>query len=137
MTDAGAPKDAAPVGPMIRAVTAGYAAAAGVLAAILALVNRADWWQGFAAAALASVLAAAVSLVPLAWGLRRGMGQMLGAYFLSAALRAIVSLTACVLAIVAGHYPAAPTLLLMVAFYFVLLTIEAAYLGRALWSAGQ
>lgn len=107
---------------------------AGVLAATLVLVNRADWWRGLLPATVGSALAAMVSLLPLAWGVRRGLYHAAAAFFVAGATRAAVSIGACLLAVLAGGYPMAPTLLLMVPFYFAVLAVEATMLGRAMWS---
>jgi hypothetical protein len=108
---------------------------AGALALLLALVNRPDWWRGLLAATAVSALSAGLSLAPIAWGLSRPMNQRVAAFFAAMGLRAGVSLGGCVLAVSVGKYPAAPTLLLMVVFYFAILAVETAAAARALWSA--
>ena len=107
----------------------------GLLAGLLFLANASGWWRGFAAASVASALAALVSLPPLLMGLRRGLnGAMIG-YFSAMGLRAMVSLGAALLAIHAGGYPMKPTLLLLVPYYFAMLAVETAYVSKALLSA--
>ena len=108
---------------------------AGALALLMALVNRPDWWRGLLAATAVSALSAGLSLAPMAWGLSRPMNQRVAAFFAAMGLRAGVSLGGCVLAVSIGKYPAAPTLLLMVVFYFAILAVETAAAARALWSA--
>ena len=120
---------------VVRAILIGFLATAATLSALLVLVNQPAWWRGLIAASVVSAIAAAASVVPMAWGARRGLNQTVGGYFMAAGARAIVSLGGCMLAIVSGGYPAAPTLLLMVAYYFVLLGIESGLVAKATWSA--
>ena len=120
---------------VVRGIVVGFLATAATLALLLVLVNQPAWWRGFLAASVVSAIAAAASIVPLVWGLRRGLNQAVGGYFMSAGARAAVSLGGCMLAIMSGGYPAAPTLLLMVAYYFVLLGIESGLVAKATWSA--
>jgi hypothetical protein len=112
-------------------------ATGGLLSAMLVLVNRPEWWSSLLAAGVVSVLSAAFSLPPLVWSLSRGMNQRVAAYFISMGLRAVVSLGGCVLAVKAGGYRPAPTLLMMVVFYFAVLAVETAYVSRALWNSKQ
>src|SRR5688500_12213398 len=124
-----------PQARVVRGIAIGFVATAVTLAALLVLVNQPAWWRGYVAATVVSAIAAAASIVPLVWGLRRGLNLAVAGYFMAAGARAIVSLGGCMLAITAGRYPAAPTLLLMVAYYFVLLGIESGLVARATWSA--
>lgn len=114
-----------------------FVSAAVVLAGILVLANRADWWNGFAPAAVASALAAGVSLVPLRKGLRQNLMKAVTAYFVAAVLRTVMSLVACVIAVKIGGYPAAPTLLLMLGFYLAILIAETAAIVKALAGTQQ
>lgn len=111
------------------------AGTAATLAVVLVLVNRAEWWRGLVAATAVSAIAAAASVPPLAWGLGRGLYPAVIGYFIAAGARAIVSLGGCALAVMAGQYPATPTLLLMVVYYFGLLATESILVARATWSA--
>jgi hypothetical protein len=106
---------------------------AAALGGVLVLVNRGDWWRGLLAASVVSTLSAAASLPPLLLSLRKGMQQRVAGYFAAAGIRALVSLGGCMLAVKLGHYPAAPTLLLMVVFYFAVLAVETIAIARALW----
>jgi hypothetical protein len=135
MTDVPAHHDG--VHGLVKAVAVALAGAAASLALVLVLVNHPDWWRGFLAAAVVSVLSAAVSVPPLAWGMRQGINQTVAAYFLAAFLRAAVSLGGCLLAVLAGEYPAAATLVLMVVFYFAVLGAESTVVARALWSSNM
>ena len=121
-------------GAVVRGIAIGFVATAATLAALLVLVNQPAWWRGFVAASVVSAIAAAASIVPLVWGVKRGLNLAVAGYFMAAGARAIVSLGGCMLAIVSGGYPAAPTLLLMVAYYFVLLGIESALIAKATWN---
>lgn len=104
------------------------------LAGVMVLVNQPDWWRGYRAATAASVLAAGASLVPTLWGMRGGLARAAAAHMLGALVRGLFSIGGCVLAVLAGDYPAVPTLVLMVAYYMALLAVESAALGRMLWT---
>lgn len=101
-------------------------AAAGLgLAALVAVSDRPDWWRGLRAAAVVSAVATLLSLVPLAWGLRRGTLPLATAgYFTAAGLRTLGSVGGCLWAVHVGGYPKAPTFLMMLAFYFAVLAAE-------------
>jgi hypothetical protein len=118
---------------LVSCIALALLATAALLCGLLVLVNRVDWWRGLLAAAVVSVLSAAASLPPLLWSLKRGLHQRVAGYFAAAGLRAIVSLGGCVMAVKLGHYPAAPTMLLMVVFYFAVLAVESIVVARALW----
>ena len=136
---AAAPSDSgfAPVSPgrVVSSAVLGVLGTTATLVVVLVLVNRAEWWRGLIAASAVSAIAAAASVPPLAWGLRRGLYPAVIGYFIAAGARAIVSLGGCALAVMAGQYPATPTLLLMVVYYFVLLATESILVARATWSA--
>lgn len=122
-------------GRLLAVVALALLATAAVLAGVLTLVNRADWWRGFAAASIASLLGAAAAVVPVLLTLRRSMQALVAGHFASALLRAAVSLGACLLAVHAGDWPRRPTLLLMVPYYFAGMAAEATLVGRHLWNA--
>ena len=126
-----------------RAVVKGIALGAGLaivgtaagLAGVLLLARRSEWWSGLGAAMVISVLGAVASVGPLGWGLRRGLTQAVAGYFVSAGLRMLVSVGGGVLAVMVGGYPAMPTMLLMVVFYFAVLAAETTTVVRAIWGA--
>lgn len=120
---------------MVFGIALALAGTTAGLAAILALVNDAAWWRGLLAAGIASSLAAAVSALPLAWSFRKGMNQRFAGFFIASGLRMAISLGGCILAITAGKYPAKPTLLLMVVFYFAVLSVEVLFVAKSLWNA--
>jgi hypothetical protein len=132
-----APAAGMTVGTLVRSTVVALLATGAGLVAVLALVNRPDWWRGLLAASLVSALSAAASIPPLAWGLRRRLDQRVVLVFVAMAARAVVSLGGCVLAVTAGGYPAAPTLLLMVVFYFALLAVETTIAARAVLAADR
>ncbi len=106
---------------------------AALLAGMIVLINRPLWWRGWIAATVIGVLAAAFSLLPLLWGMRRGPGKAVMGFFVAGGLRAVVALGGGLLAVHVGGYPPRATLLLVVAYYFAALAVEATVLGRSLW----
>ncbi|HEX8914988.1 MAG TPA: hypothetical protein VF796_21725 [Humisphaera sp.] len=110
--------------------------AIGTAAAGIALVDRPDLYRPLLGAAVVTALASALSLVPLVWGLRRGLMHAVAGYFVSMGVRLAVSLGGGCLAVFAGNYPVKPTLLLMACMYLVVLAVEAAWVGRVTWTAG-
>jgi hypothetical protein len=114
-------------------VAATLMATASVLAMTLVLIARADWWQGLLASSVVMALAGVLSLAPLVWGLQRQLMHAVAGYFVAAGVRLVVALGGCLLAILAGGYPAAPTLLLMVVYYLAILAAESAVVARVLW----
>ena len=124
---------------LVRTVGAALLAAAAVLSAVLFLANRPDWWRGFAAASVVSVLASAASVPVVAWGMRQGRSRpelSASAFLVGAAVRAGVSLGGAAVAFKLGGYPKEATLLLVVPFYFALLAAETYVMARSLWKAG-
>lgn len=122
---------------LIRTTVLALIGTAAVLAGLLALVDRADWWRGLLGAGIISALATAGSLPPLVWSFRRGLNQRVAAYFTATGLRASIALAGGVLAVKVGTYPAAPTLLLMVVFYFAILAAETTCLAKVLWDTKE
>ncbi len=120
---------------LVRSLTIGLMATGLLLAAMIVLANRPTWWPGYLAATLVSAIAAAGALGPLAWGLKRKLDQLVIAYFTAAGVRAAITLGGCAWAVWVGGYPAAPTLLMMVAYYFVLLAIETLIVIKVTWLA--
>jgi hypothetical protein len=118
---------------MPRVVLLTLAATALVMAALLVLVNRAEWWRGFLAASVVSALSAMVSLAPLLWGLRGGSGRAPAGVLAATGVRAGLSIGGCALAVGVGGYPAVPTFLIMMAFYLSILATETAVLSGTLW----
>jgi hypothetical protein len=100
---------------------------------MIVLINRPLWWRGWIAATVIGVLAAAFSLLPLLWGMRRRPGKAVMGFFVAGGLRAVVALGGGLLAVHVGGYPPRATLLLVVAYYFAALAVEATVLGRSLW----
>ena len=126
--------DAPPVAPaLVRAVAVAMLAAAGSVSLILLLASRSDWWKGLLGAAVVTVLSAAASLPPLAWGLRRGLYPAVAGSFTAMGLRAVVALSGGVFVVKALHYPAAPTLLSLVVFYFAVLAAESYVVATRMW----
>ena len=119
--------------PLVRAVAVAMLAAAAATSAILLLANRPDWWKGLLGAAVVTALSAAASVPPLVWGLRRGLYPAVAGSFTAMGLRAIVALGAGIFVVKALHYPAGPTLLLLVVFYFAVLAAESYVVATKMW----
>ena len=117
---------------LVLGVLAGVLGTAVFLGGILFVVNRPDWWRGFAAASVAAFLAAGVSLVPLVIGVRRGGAAVVQMFMASTGLRAVVALGICALAGGVGKFPLVPTLALVIPYYLALLAVETACLARGL-----
>ena len=133
------PAAAPPLVTAARAVAAAYVLAALLLAGGLVLVGRAEWWRGFAAATIATLMACVATVPVIAWGLRvaRARPDFAAAAFLtSAGVRAAVALGGAMIAVRVGGYPKAQTLLLVVPYYFALLAAETLVLVRLLWKSG-
>ena len=126
------PPATAALRPLVVGVIGGVIGTAVVLAAVLVVVNRTDWWRGYAAASVAAVLAAGASLVPLAYGVRKGGPAVVQMFMASSALRGVVALGIASLAVGVGRYPLVPTLALVIPYYLALLAIETACLSRGL-----
>jgi hypothetical protein len=130
--DTGAPAPASAA--VLWAVVLAYVLTGALLAGLLLLVNRPEWWQGFIAAAMINLLSTAFSLPPLLWGLRGRLMHAVGGYFVSAAVRMLIVIGGFLLAVLAGGYEPIPTVVLMMVFYLVLLGVESAWLARAMWN---
>lgn len=123
-----------PVLPLLLRTTAlAFVAATVAMALVLVLVNKIDWWKGLLAAAVVTIFSAAASVMPLTWGLRRGLYHATAGSFAAMGVRAVVSLGGAMLAVKALGYPAAPTLLLMVVFYFAVLAAESYVIATRMW----
>jgi hypothetical protein len=119
---------------LIMAAGAAVFGTAAMLALLLSLVNHPDWWQGLLAATMVALLTAAVSLPPLAIGLQRGLTGAVSGFFIAAGAKVLVSIGSGCLAILAGGYPALPTMVLIVVYYLALLAVQSAIIARAIWS---
>jgi hypothetical protein len=125
---------------VVRAVAAAYVIAALLIAGGVALIGgSADWWHGFAAATIATMMATIATIPIIAWAMRVGRARpdlSAGAFFAAAGVRAIIALGAGLLAIHRGGYPKTQTLLLVVPYYLALLAAETFVLVRLLWKTG-
>ena len=113
-------------------VVFGTIATAIVLAAVVFLARRPDWWLGYVAASVATAIAAAASLVPLYMGVRGNGQQLILMVMVSSSARAFFGLGLAALAVGVGRYPAIPTLTLMIPYYLALLATETACLAKGL-----
>ncbi len=95
-----------------------------VLAGVVALFGRDGWWQAFAAASVAAIVATAVTLPLLASSLRLPP-DLAGPRVLAVGmLRAMVTLGVAGAAVLVAETPMRPTALMAVGLYFALLTAE-------------
>ena len=121
--------------PMIIAVA--FVIAGLLLIGILVLVNQPDGWRGMLAASVVSAIAAAISLLPILWGLRRDLHKAAAGFLAGIGVRMAISLGGCTLAVLVGGYPAVPTMLLMMGFYITVLASETWAMSSALWPAAK
>jgi hypothetical protein len=133
--DGAAPPIALPTLRLLSGVVLSLALAGIIITAILLMVDRKDWWHGFLAATACMLPAAGLSVLPLRWGVKRGLHKAVAGFFLASGVRAVVAIGGCLVAILALGYPRVPTLLLMVVYYFAVLAAETWLLGRAMWTA--
>ncbi len=113
-------------------VAMAFLTTAAATALVMALVARVDWWRGWTAATVAGLLAAGASLIPLVIGLRNGYSGLMSGFLAAIAVRMLVSIGAVLIAILAGHYPAVPTIAMLVPYYLGTLAVEAWTLSRGL-----
>lgn len=119
---------------VVIAVVAALVITAMSVAVLLTLVQKPAWSRGLVAAGVVSTLASALSLIPLLWGVKRSLNAAVAGYFLAMGIRLAVSLGGAMLAVYAGGYPQAPTLLLMAVFYIAVLAAESLVIALAAWS---
>ena len=124
----------APVTPaLIRTTALALVGAAASVALVLVLVNRPEWWRGLLGAVVVTILSAATSVPPLVWGLRRGLYKATAGSFVAMGVRCVVALGGGVLVVKALGYPPAPTMLLLVVFYFAVLAAESYVVATRVW----
>ncbi len=121
-------------GTLLVAIGLALVGTGALLAGVIVLIDRPDLFRALLPATVIGVLAAALSLVPLLWGMRRGPNRAVLGFFVAGGLRAAVVLCGGLLAVYVGGYPLRATLLMAVAFYLAALAAEAAVLGRSLWT---
>ena len=107
---------------------------AALIAVVLAMLGRADWWIGFAVASVLSVLAAGASILAMRLGLGFGVEGAMAGHFGGVALRLLIVLGGGLLLVWVGEYPAAPTLFLAVPYYFATLAAEVVAMAKVFWS---
>lgn len=131
MALASAHPEAPPIDPaaalraMVHCVSVAMACVAIPVVLVLLLIARTDWWIGFAAATILSLLAAAASVALMRIGLGFGVQGAIAGHFGSVAVRLLIVLGGGVLLVTAGGYSAAATLALTVPYYFATLAGEA------------
>ena len=99
-------------------------------AAVIEFTHRPEWRIAWLAALVVSLFAAALSLVPVCAGIFGGPKTAAYGYLAGAAIRLLVSIGGCLLAVFAIGAPARPTLLMAVPLYFVQLIAEPLILRR-------
>jgi hypothetical protein len=110
--------------------------ACGATAALIALAHRPEWWPGWAAAGIVSVLAALLAMAPMVPALMIGAQYAAYGYLAGAALRMIASIVGGLAAVMIFRTPAAPTLLLLAPPYFAQVIAEVVCLSRVFWPRG-
>jgi hypothetical protein len=110
--------------------------ACGATAFLIALAHRPQWWSGWAAAGVVSVIAALLSLAPLAPALFAGVQYAAYGYLAGAALRMLASVLGGLAAVMIFRTPATPTLLLLAPPYLAQVAAEAVILSRVFWPRG-
>ena len=103
-----------------------------LIAAGIAVAGRSGWWSGWSAAMVISLLAAVCSLVPVSAGVLGGTRMAAYGYLAGAAIRMLVTLGGCMMAVLAVRTAPRPTLLIAVPLYFAQLVAEPLVLRRAL-----
>jgi hypothetical protein len=130
---------AAPVTVRIRGLNPGrYVASsvgasllcAGLLAMVLALLNDAQWWRGYAVGAVAGVVSAIISSLPLAMMFNKPVQTIMSGFLLAGAIRAVAVGAIVVLAVRVGGYPEVPTVIVAGIMYAVVVAAE----GLLLWT---
>ena len=110
-----------------RWITVGSTAQPGVsivLSALVFLIGSTDWWRGFLAATIASLLAAAGSLVPIHFGLKRGYHGVMSGFLASSGLRFVLTIGVAAFAVGVGGYPKIATFVLVLPYYAATLAAE-------------
>ena len=100
-----------------------------VLAGVVVLVGRSDWWTPLGVATVVSLLAALLSMVPIVLSLCRGPAAAATGHFIATGVRVVISIGGCFLAVKARGLPTAPTMLMMVPYYFAVLAAESTMLA--------
>lgn len=123
---------------LVGSVVVALLATAALLAGVLVLANRGEWWRGFLPATVVATIAAALSLVPILRGLKcRTPDRMVAFVMLAGGVRIVASVSLGLLAVKVGGYPQASTMLLIVLYYFAVLAVEATVLAKLFWSSGR
>lgn len=116
---------------LVVAVLGAVLVAAGIMAAVVAALHRPDWWPGLLAAVGVSVPAALLAIAPVAAGLFAGVQFVAYGYLAGMAIRLLVTLGGALAAVIVGHTPPGPTLLMTVPLYMVQLVAEAIVLANS------
>jgi len=117
--------------PLTIAVIGSVLAMAGVSAVCIALTGRSAWWSGWIASVVISVLATAVSLVPMALGLRAGVQNAAYGYLGGATARLLMTMFTTLAAVYVFRAPVFTTLVLLMPLYLAALIAECAVLWRS------
>ena len=125
------------VARLIAGVLAAEVLAAGTTALLIAASGRRDWWSGWTAALVVSLLAAALAIGPVIIGVRGGVQTAAYGYLAGAMLRMLASLGGGMVAVLIARTPPLPTLMLIVPLYMAQLVAECVVLGRAVWTRTQ
>lgn len=111
---------------LLRWTLASLVVTAGIMSAALLTLNQVDWWRGFLAASSFAIPVAFSGLAPVLFMIVRGGGAPQIAFsFLAGLFLRILTVVLClVLAVYVWHLPRIPTVMLLMAYYAVLLVTE-------------
>lgn len=119
---------------LVAMVSASMLTIAAVTAFVIAISHRPDWWRGWSAALLVSLVAALLALGPVAVGLFiiSSAQSVAFGYLAGAFVRMLVSICGALAAVWVFRTPPVPTLLFMLPLFAAGLVAECFGLSRAL-----
>ena len=126
------------IGAVVRAVAIAFAVTGLLIAGAVTLAGSTDWWRGLLGATVATLMASVATIPIIVWSTRFAATRpdlAAGGALAAAGVRALIALGAAMLAVKQGGYPKLPTLLLVVPYYFALLSAETFILARLMWTA--
>ncbi|HEX8323051.1 MAG TPA: hypothetical protein VF595_03980 [Tepidisphaeraceae bacterium] len=116
---------------LVRTVTAATLLTAAVLAGVVQLSGRPEWWPAFGAATVVSVAAGFLSVVVLSMAAGKTVDWLVTYVMGGAAARMFVSLFGLLICVMGLKTPAEPTGYMICCYFVVLLVAESTVLNRA------